>query len=226
MTTIEVCVQDVEGVRTATEEGADRVELCAELWCGGITPSMDVIEASLECAPPEGLRILVRENRDTFEISDEEALKQAEDIRAIRERFTGGVPIGFVVGGLRDGSFVPAWLDMWREAAGGSTLIFHSAFDEVENPIAALEELYDHGWNGVLTTGGSSGVADIGGFQALLEASDGRMDIVGSGGLRSNNIRGVLDSSGLREVHFRAPGADGASTDAQTVADTVEAVRR
>lgn len=226
MCIIEVCVQDVEGVKAATDAGADRVELCAELWCGGVTPSVETIEEALTCAPPQGLRILVRENRESFELSDQEAQKQADDILTIREKFgASGVPVGFVVGGLRNGQLNLRWLDLWREAAGEHTLIFHRAFDELELPCVALEKLHEHGWDGVLTTGADHGKADMDGLRGLLGCSDGRMDIVGSGGIRKDNVAQVLQETGLREVHFRAPLGDTDQTDPQMVVDTVKAVR-
>lgn len=226
MSIVEVCVQDVEGVKAATDAGADRVELCAELWCGGVTPSMDVIEEALTCAPPEGLRILVRENRESFELSDGEAQKQANDMLAIREQFgSAGVPVGFVVGGLQEGQLNLRWLDLWREAAGEHTLIFHRAFDELDSPCDALELLHERGWNGILTTGADHGDADVEGLRSLLDCAGDRMDIVGSGGIRKGNVAEVLAETGLREVHFRAPLGNTDLTDPQMVTDTVKAVR-
>lgn len=226
MTVVEVCVQDVDGVKAATNAGADRVELCAELWCGGVTPSMDTIEEAITYAPPRGLRVLVRENRESFELSDQEAQKQADDILAIRQMFaTARTPVGFVVGGLREGRLNPQWLDLWRESAGEHTLIFHRAFDELDQPCGALEMLCEHGWDGVLTTGASHGNVDVEGLRGLLACADGRMDIVGSGGVRKGNVAEVLQLTGLREVHFRAPLENTDQTDPQMVAATVEAVR-
>ena len=44
---IELCVEGVDGAVTAAEAGADRVELCASLLEGGLTPSLGTLRATL-----------------------------------------------------------------------------------------------------------------------------------------------------------------------------------
>ena len=230
MTIVEVCVDSVKGVKVAREGGGDRVELCRELWCGGLTPSLETIESAMECAPRLGLRILVRENPTSFFLTSAQAEEQAKLIATIAGRFDGsGVPLGFVVGGLAHGEDGPQvdveGARLWRKAARTHDLVFHRAFDETVDYAAGLRTLIDLGYNGILTTGGSTGVADIGGLRALREQAGDHLAIIGSGGLRAHNIGRVVEEAHLREVHFRAPGPDGSGTDPDTVRDTVKAVR-
>jgi copper homeostasis protein len=47
---IEICVEGIDGLVAAQEGGADRVELCASLLEGGLTPSLGVVREALRVA--------------------------------------------------------------------------------------------------------------------------------------------------------------------------------
>jgi hypothetical protein len=47
---IEICVEGIDGLVAAQQAGADRVELCASLLEGGLTPSMGVIREAMRIA--------------------------------------------------------------------------------------------------------------------------------------------------------------------------------
>ena len=48
MVALEIAVTDGSGLDAAASGGADRVELCAALGTGGLTPSLGMIEACVE----------------------------------------------------------------------------------------------------------------------------------------------------------------------------------
>ena len=50
MTIVEICVEDAVGVRRARDGGADRIEICTDLSCGGLTPAFDEVASALEVA--------------------------------------------------------------------------------------------------------------------------------------------------------------------------------
>ncbi len=44
----EACVESLNQGVNAARAGADRIELCADLFCDGLTPERDVIEKALQ----------------------------------------------------------------------------------------------------------------------------------------------------------------------------------
>ena len=65
----EICVDSVEGVRAARDAGASRVELCASLIEGGITPSRGMIRRPSEVAGIR-LHVIIRPRGGDFLFSE------------------------------------------------------------------------------------------------------------------------------------------------------------
>lgn len=227
MTTVEICVEDIAGVRAARDRGADRVEVCHDLSCGGLTPPEDFVSGSLPCAPPEGIQVLIRPRAGDFTFSEDEVGAMCSRIGALRDLVApSGVDVGYVIGALREDHRVdePALVRL-MEAAGPARVTFHRAFDLVPDRREALEILIDHGVRRVLTTGGAATRADPAGLRSLVEQSRGRILVLASGGLRSGSVVEVIRRSGAPEVHMRAPSSTGSGTDPDEVGRIVEAVR-
>lgn len=222
---VELCVEDEHGVRLARDGGADRAELARDLATGGLTPSEATFLAALRYAPPRGLRVLIRENPESFNLTAHQVALQTQSIR----RFVGLLPaagpqVGFVVGGLSGNRLNLEAARQWRRAAGSHYLVFHRAFDEVADPEEALLQLIDLGYDAVLTTGGTSGVADPAGLARLRRLAAGRIMIIGSGGVREHNARQIIADAELTDVHFRIP-TDATDQGLALVSRMVEAVR-
>lgn len=227
MVLIELCVQDLDGVRAARSQGADRVELCVNLECGGLTPPLAMIDDAVPYAPKSGLQILVRPRPGSFVLRDGEAADIARTIEGIRTRTESApVTVGFVVGGLTDCLEIDREAAArWRDAAGERPLTYHRAFDQVADHDRALNQLMELGYDRVLTTGGHPTQASIAGLRRLCEHAGDSLVVLASGGLRAHNVASVIAQTGVHEVHMRAPGADGKSTDSQLVGRIVAEVR-
>ena len=84
----------------------------------------------------------------------------------------------------------------------GVETVFHRAFDFVESAEETLEVLVSHRVTRILTSGLKPTVVDgTGVIRRLIEQAAGRIEILGGGGIRLDNVRQVVEETGLRQVH-------------------------
>jgi copper homeostasis protein len=102
VTAVEVCLDDLDGIAIAERAGADRVELCASLADGGITPSIGTVAVALHSATRIGVNVLIRQRPGDFVFSAAEVDAMVDDIVAMRALPNpSAVTLGFVIGALR-----------------------------------------------------------------------------------------------------------------------------
>jgi copper homeostasis protein len=225
---VEICVDDLSGALAAEQAGADRIELCAALSEGGITPSIGLIRAVLGRLRRIGVVVMIRPRGGNFHVTAEERAVMLADIAAIRaEPHAPGVTVGFVFGALNaDGTIDAPTAQALVAASAGAPVTFHKAFDETTDLPAALDTLMALGVNRVLTSGGAStAAAGRAMLRALVAQSAGRITILGGGGVRAHNLRALLAETGVPEVHLRAMRPDTFGRPV-TVAEDIAAVLR
>ena len=86
----EICVDSIAGVRAAERAGAARVELCAGLIEGGITPSLGMVEAAAHDARV-GVQVMIRPRGGDFVYSPAELEVMARDIAAAKRAGATGI---------------------------------------------------------------------------------------------------------------------------------------
>jgi copper homeostasis protein len=221
VTLVEICVDDVDGGRIAEACGADRIELCADLLEGGITPSYGMVDAVLAATARVGVQVLIRPRGGNFVYSPDEVGVMLTDIRM----FAQFPRVGFVLSGLTASGQVDASvLAPLLDACGNAPVTFSRAFDFVDDQFAALDALVGLGVDRVLT-GGGPGTASDGRdrLRELVTHGGDAITILAGGSVRSPNVASLVAHTGVREVHLRAmtpvEGRD------RTSADEVRAVR-
>ncbi|MDO5705425.1 MAG: copper homeostasis protein CutC [Paracoccus sp. (in: a-proteobacteria)] len=178
MPILEICVDDAEGLAVACQNGARRIELCAALAIGGLTPSPGLIARAAGCGVP--CHAMIRPRPGGFVYSDDETAVMLGDVAAVQ---AAGLP-GIVTGvSLPDGRLDRAAMARLRDAFAGEATV-HRAFDLAPDPFEALELLVDLGFDRVMTSGGAvtalAGAERIG---ALVCAAAGRIQIMPGGGV-------------------------------------------
>jgi copper homeostasis protein len=206
VTLLEICVDTPDGLAAAITGGADRIELCAALSVGGITPSPAFIAAASRAPVP--VFVMNRPRDGDFVYSAAEAEQMRADLRVIRE--AGGMVRGFVTGACReDGTLDRALLGGLMAGKGALRATLHRAFDLVPDPFAALEEAIELGFDRILTSGLAPTAAE--GAELIAELvlrAKGRIIVMPGGGIRPQGARDLVARTGVVEVHASA-AADG-----------------
>lgn len=198
---IEICVEGIDGLVAAHEAGGDRVELCASLLEGGLTPSMGTIRRAkaLDLVP---FHPIIRPRGGDFLYSELEFQTMLEDVAECREIGVAGVVFGCLTA---EGAYDEKRMKALREAAGPLSTTSHRAFDMTRDPEEAIEALVRCGIDRVLTSGQrDTALEGIDILARTVKAAAGRIKIMVCGGLDASNIAEVLQRSGADEAHFAA----------------------
>lgn len=198
---IEICVEGIDGLVAAQQAGADRVELCASLLEGGLTPSMGVVREALRIATIP-FHVIVRPRGGDFLYSELDFRSMLEDVKALREIGVVGVVIGCLTA---DGRIDEARTKALVDAARPMTVTCHRAFDMTRDYREAIEALIRCGVDRVLTSGQRDTALE--GIEILKDTvalADGRIVVMGCGALDVDNIAKVRCATGVDEMHFAA----------------------
>ena len=201
MALLEICAGSVESAIAARDGGAQRIELCAALEIGGVTPSAGVIT---EARKVEGLvlNVIIRPRGGDFLYNGYEVACMEEDIRTCKKLGADGVVIGALTA---EGDIDTATCKRLIAAADGMSITYHRAFDMCRNPKEALEQLISLGCHRVLTSGqAATAEAGIPLLKELVEQAAGRIIIMPGCGVNSSNAAAILQSTGACEIHASA----------------------
>jgi copper homeostasis protein len=197
----EICVDSVAGVRSAQLAGAQRVELCADLLEGGITPSLGMIRQARKI-PGINLNVMIRPRGGDFLFDEDEFATMRADIETAKAEGANGVVIGLLT--------AAGEIDVGRTRelvtlARPLSVTFHRAFDVAAEPFGALETLIELGVDRVLTSGQEATVLEgLPLIVELMKRAGDRVVILPGGGITARNIERIVAAAQPREVHFAA----------------------
>jgi copper homeostasis protein len=196
---IEVCIDSVESAINAEAGGADRLELCAALEIGGITPGPGLIESVIANVTIP-VNVMIRPRGGDFLYSDAEFEVMRRDIDFSREAGAAGIVLGIL---MPDGSIDFDRTAYLIEYAAPMPVTFHRAFDMTADPFQAVEDIISAGTARILTSGqgitASDGAVLIG---ELVKLADDRIIIMPGSGLNEENISEIARITGASEFHL------------------------
>lgn len=197
----EICVDSPESALAAQLGGADRVELCDNLFEGGTTPSLGAIKAARRLLDIK-LHVIIRPRGGDFLYSDVEFETMKLDIAAAKEAGVDGVVLGLLT---VDGSIDKDRTSQLIELAEPMSATVHRAFDMCRDPFQSLETLVAIGVERVLTSGQRPSAVDGAPLIAqLVTKAAARIGILACGSIDETNAAAVVTTTGATEFHFTA----------------------
>ena len=194
---LEVCVDTIDGAIAAQNGGADRIELCAALSEGGLTPSAGLMVAAARLDIPS--YVMIRPRCGLFTFSDAEMRVMLDDVATVKAAGLAGVVLGIQ---SPDGSLNKPALATLCDAAGDLGKTLHRVIDITPNPLDALDDAISLGFERVLTSGGAARAVDgVELIQKMVDLATGRISIMPGSGLTADNISKFVAQTGVTEVH-------------------------
>ncbi|QGW66263.1 copper homeostasis protein CutC [Lysobacter soli] len=199
--TLEIAANSLASALAAQEGSADRVELCENLGEGGCTPSYGTLAMARERLRIP-LYVLIRPRAGDFRFDALERDTMLRDIELCVRLGCDGVVIGALDG---NGDVDVALCRDLVDAARPLGVTFHRAIDVARDPQAALEAAIALGCERVLTSGAHATAmegADV--IAALVQRAAGRIGVMAGAGVTPENVRDLVQRTGVREVHASA----------------------
>ncbi len=234
MIPVEICIDcsDLDAAlasaSAAHEGGASRIECCAAMHTGGLTPEVSTIEQiSLAFESKIEILAMIRPKSGNFHYSPSEINQMLESISDMAEAGAHGVVFGVVLDGALDSHNLNKLVR--RATENGLLTTFHRAYDALSKPQASIEALKAANINRVLTSGVSwgdtrSALHGIDGLNQTLTGAGNGFEVVVGGGISSENassIQNRLSSYGSRSFHAYSSVLKDGLTDVSLVRDLV-----
>lgn len=204
---LEVCIGSFADALIADSCGVDRVELNSALQLGGLTPSPATLQRTLrECS----LQVIAmaRPRPGGFCYDDDYWATLLSDSQWMIEQGVHGIAFGCLTA---ERTIDITRVKQMRELVGDRQLVFHRAFDLVEDWQIALELLIDTGVDRVMTSGGAESVPrGLQQIRQVVECSADRIEVIPAGGITPDNLAEVLRATSCCQIHgsFSSPVAD------------------
>jgi copper homeostasis protein len=197
---IEICATTLNSVINAQDAGADRIELCQEYLIGGVTPSLTFTLESIQNSRIP-INILIRPRGGDFIFTEEEFETMIESIYNFKNYNING----FVVGFLNENNKLDSnRLAQFRDITKGYELIFHRAFDYLNNQDESLELLIENKFDRILCSGSTTDSEQ--GLKRLIylkKIAKNKISIMPGGGVNLRNFN-LFKASHFNEIHLSA----------------------
>ena len=201
MNKLEIACFNLRSALIAQVNGADRVELCANMNEGGTTPDFKITEKTRKELSID-LNVMIRPRGGDFVYTDLEFEQMKDEIIAFKKLNVDGFVFGIL---NKDGNVNKEQNSELVALANPIPCTFHRAFDVVNNVYQSLETVIECGFTTILTSGQEKNVVEgIDVLAELVVKANGRITIMPGGGLRSSNISLLKEKTKASFYHSSA----------------------
>ncbi len=197
----EVCLENITLLEKAIASGADRIELCNQLEVGGTTVSYGMAQYAIHrCAGVSiPVMLLIRPRAGDFVFNESEITVMLSDIKQLKEL----KPAGFVIGCLTQENAIDLMaMERLVSEARPHEVTFHMAFDQVADPYAAIDQLFELGVSRILMHGTNSAIEDnCAQIASYIAYAANRLIIMPGGGVTTQNALQLHEATGAKELH-------------------------
>lgn len=197
---LEVCLDSIDSAVRAQEGGADRIELCDNMFHGGTTPSYGVIKVVREVLSID-MNVIIRPRGGDFLYSERDFQSMLYDIELCKTEGVDGVVFGIL---LENGDIDTKRCKTLIEAAKPMSATFHRAFDVARDPFKAMEDIINLGFDRILTSGQEPSVLEGSELiTQLIERAGDRIIIMPGCGIKTRNFKRIHTLLGAKEYHVQ-----------------------
>jgi copper homeostasis protein len=195
---IEICVDTLDGAKTAARGGASRIELCSSLSDGGVTPSLGLVEVALSSVRIP-IHVMVRPRGGDFVYSREEFSSMERDIEHFKRAGVHGVVFGLLT---RRREVDTERTRQLVQRASPMSVTFHRAFDDSADLERSLESVIASGAHMLLTSGGAVSLG-LGAKQVarLVHLAGDRIEIMGGAGVTIETAAALWQATHTAAIH-------------------------
>lgn len=195
---VEVCCGYAEDAIQAAKGGADRAELCSNLFQGGLTPTLGNFRAVREACDIK-INVMIRPREGGFCYTKTEMAAAMHDAEIFTKAGADGLVCGFL---HEDGTVDMEKTKALVETADGLPVTFHRAIDVVPDWKEALDQLAECGVKRVLTSGQSPNVLlALDTIKEMIEYAGDRLIIMPGAGITPETADVVAEKTKCQEMH-------------------------
>lgn len=198
---LEIACFEIDSAEIALNTVADRIEFCANVNVGGVTPNIDEFRYLRE-KYHKPIHVMIRPTGGPFYYSDEEFDLMQKDIIQFKKAGADG----FVFGILEPDQLINIEKNkILVDLADGKPCVFHRAIDRTHNYFDSLETIIKLGFAETLTSGGTqSAYAGMDNLAKAIQDYGSQIDILIGGGVRSTNISEIKEKTKGTRFHSSA----------------------